>query len=194
MSKPWWLDLLETIFGGQAADAAMRQQAGRAGLHPPAGAAFPVVSVPLGSGYDRKAEEWRQRAAVVSYLRSQLGDPYVYGKEIMPGHESEADGGDCSEYVEAAYRVAGLVIPDGCVNQRPYCRRVKAPKAGDLIFLNPNKNGIPHVLTCTGEGTVVHALGGKGVVEQPLSIWELHQRFAGFYRHPSFMCPMEERA
>lgn len=152
------------------------------------------VSMELGSGYDREAEEKQQRGAVVAYMRSQIGDPYKYGAEIQPGHEAEATAGDCSEYVEAAFRVAGLYIPDGCVNQKAHCRRVKAPKLGDLLILKPNKNGIPHVMVCTDDGSVIHALGGVGVVEQPLIQWADHVRFDGYYRHPDFSLPVEERA
>jgi hypothetical protein len=152
--------------------------------------------VDLPSGYDRVAEEERERAAVVAYMRSQVGDRYKYGAEILPGHEAEAQEGDCSEYNEAAFRVGGKVMPDGVVNQRAFCRRIRveAIKPADLICLKPNAKGIPHVLVCTGEGTVVHALGGVGVVEQPIEPWLNHPRFDGAWRHPEWMRPAEDRA
>ena len=186
--KPWWDWLLEFLAG-----AMTKQQLGPL----PPGTPAATWQTPIAAtGYDRTIEEDRQRAAVVAYMRSQVGDRYTYGAEILPGHEAEAETGDCSEYVEAAYRVAGLMIPDGVVNQRAYCRPVRAECArpGDLYILGPNAKGIPHVLVYSGQGTVIHALGGKGVVEQPADQWLTHPRFEGVRRHPDWMRPPEDRA
>lgn len=160
-----------------------------------AGAVTIAVTPPTFSE-TRDVEEDRQRATVVAYMRSQKGDKYKYGAEILPGHEYEAEQGDCSEYNEAAFRVAGKFMPDGVVNQRAHCRRVKteALKPADLVILKPNAKGIPHVMVCSGEGTVIHALGGVGVVEQPIWDWLNHVRFDGVWRHPEWARPPEERA
>jgi cell wall-associated NlpC family hydrolase len=148
------------------------------------------------TGYDRQAEETRQRQAIVAFARSQKGKPYRYAIEALPKYEAEAPAWDCSELVEASFRVAGLTMPDGCAYERPFCRPVKlhgpAP-GGDLIFLEPNQHGIPHVLLHSGDGTVVHAVSGRGVVEDPVSMWETHPRYAGTFRHPDFQRPPEDR-
>lgn len=189
--KPWWQHLLEALAGFWT-DA----QLARAGAGPEALRASVTTLQDLPTGYDRVAEEARERAAVVAYMRSQVGDRYKYGAEILPGQEAAAVEGDCSEYNEAGFRVAGKHMPDGVVNQRAYCRPIKvaAIKPADLICLKPNAKGIPHVMVCTGEGTVIHALGGVGVVEQPIGQWLGHPRFDGAWRHPEWMRPPEDRA
>jgi cell wall-associated NlpC family hydrolase len=189
--KAWWDHLLEAL-AGLWTDA----QLARAGAGPEALRGAVSTQQDLPTGYDRVSEEARERAAVVAYMRSQVGDRYKYGAEILPGQEADAQEGDCSEYNEAAFRVAGKPIPDGVVNQRAFCRRIRveAIKPADLLCLAPNAKGIPHVMVCTGEGTVVHALGGVGVVEQPIGSWLAHPRFDGAWRHPEWMRPPEDRA
>lgn len=147
-----------------------------------------------GTGYSREAEEDGQRRRVVAFMREQLGEKYQLGIEVQPGQEDAADIWDCSEEVEAAYRVAGLTIPDGACYQFDFCRPVPAPKPADMFFLwNDGKGRIGHVGVFTGAGTVVHAVGGRGVVEDPVAMWEHHKRFRGWRRHPDFARSPEER-
>ena len=174
----WVFDLM--------AAALTKENLARAGAGTEALGGAVTTQIALGSGFDADAEEMARRNQIVSFARLQIGKPYKYGAEVKPGQEGYAEAWDCSECVEGSYRVAGLMIPDGVVNQRAYCQRVSRPLPGDLICLDPNKKGIPHVLICSGEGTVIHALGGVGVVEQPLEQWTAHARFAGYYRHPDF--------
>lgn len=151
--------------------------------------------VELGSGYDRQAEEDDQRRKIIEFMRSQKGKRYQLGIEVQPGHEADAAAWDCSEAVEAAYRLAGLLIPDGSNYQYDHCQAVKTPKAGDLGFLWSDKWGrIGHVMVCTGLGTVIHAMGGRGVVEDVQGWAEGHPRFRGWRRHPDFSRPPEDRA
>jgi cell wall-associated NlpC family hydrolase len=148
------------------------------------------------TGYDKESSEQAIRGTIVAFCEAQLGEIYNYAIE----HSfSEVDpyGWDCSEMVENAYNRAGLAYPDGCRNQLPIVehRRVLEPKAGDVFFYGPNKNG-PHTGVYTGRGTAIHALGGKvgEVVEQPRYIVESHPRFLGWFRHPEFSYPADERA
>lgn len=157
------------------------------------------ITMTLGSGYDREAEEVRQRAEVVAFMRSQLGKPYRLGAEVGPGFEEGADDWDCSEIVEAAFRRAGAepAMPDGSPFQFDACRPIAAHaiKPGDLGFLWSDKWGrIGHVWAYTGDGTVVHAVGGRGVVEDPSGQWEALPRFRGARRHPGWAWPEGERA
>ena len=158
------------------------------------GAKRPIsISVPLGSGYDREAEEARQRADVVAYARRQLGEPYKFG--IESPEDKDLDAWDCSELYQHAFRAAGLHLPDGAQAQYDFCRPVRAPKPGDLGFLwSDKRNMIGHVFVATAEGMVVHAVGGIGVVEDPISLWEHIPRFRGWGRHPDWALPIEERA
>lgn len=147
----------------------------------PGGVTF---SMELGSGYDKDAEEAEQRAKIVSFCRAQLGKPYKLGSEIT--NPAEALAWDCSELTELAYKRAGLGLPDGAVYQFNFCRPSTA-RAGDLWFLwSDTRKMIGHVGIYTGEGTVVHAMAGRGVVEDPVSQWENHVRFRGTRRHPDF--------
>lgn len=102
---------------------------------------------------------------------------------------------DCSELVQAAYHYAGLEIPDGSNYQYDFCRPVSAPEVGDLGFLWSDKwNRIGHVMIYKGNGMVIHAVGGKGVVDDYASNWESHARWRGWRRHPELARPPEERA
>ena len=190
LSKPWWEIVLDLLAGLLA-----KQDLRGAGATPAQMGSAGTFSTPLGSGYDRQAEEDRQRAAVVAYMRSKIGTPYLLGAEVLPGGEAEAGLLDCSEAVEISFRVAGLVIPDGSPYQYDYCRPVLAPKPGDLGFLYSEKWGrIGHVMVASEAGTVLHAVGGRGLVEDPVTLWEGISRWRGWRRHPDWACPAEDRA
>lgn len=144
------------------------------------------VYMELGSGYSRQAEEDRIRLEIVRYCRSQIGKPYKLGMEVPLGDDpSEID---CSELVEHAYFAGGKHIPDGSPYQFDFCRAVLSPVHADLGFLWSDKwQRIGHVFVFTGSGTVVHAMAGRGVVEDPVDQWQGHPRFRGWRRHPDFI-------
>lgn len=97
---------------------------------------------------------------------------------------------DCSELVEACFSCAGMSIPDGAMNQYFFCRPVGVPLAGDLGFLwSDKRNMIGHVMVSTGHGTVIHAVAGRGVVEDPDTVWTHNPRWRGWRRHPDFYIP-----
>lgn len=146
----------------------------------------------LGSGYSVAEEEMEKRARIVAFCRAQLGEKYHLGVEVAPGRES--DEWDCSEMVEAAYRDAGLSIPDGARFQFDACQEVPTPLPGDLGFLWSDKRGmIGHVMVATEAGTVVHAVGGRGVVEDDWTTWEANVRWRGWRRHVDLARPPEDR-
>ncbi len=190
MAKAWW-EILAEILSSLLTKERLRD----AGLTSGESAKGVAVGISLGSGYDREAEEREQRQKIVDFLRSQIGKPYLLGAEVPAGHEADASDWDCSELGESAYRVAGLVMPDGSNYQFDHCRPIAEPKAGDPSFLWSDKWGrIGHVMYYTGDGTLIHAVGGRGVVEDPVAKWEANARFRGWRRHPDFMRPLEERA
>ena len=154
-----------------------------------------AISIELGSGYDALAEEAAQRSRIVDFMRSQVGKPYRLGVEIPPGREHEAQEWDCSEESEAAYRLVGIALPDGAENQYNACQAVKHPRMGDLGFLWSDKRGmIGHVMVASDVNTVIHAVAGRGVVEDLVSMWDTHERWRGWRRHPIFARPPEDRA
>ena len=140
------------------------------------------------------ADEMAKRAAICAFLEANVGDPYTFGAEI--GKEADPKTGDCSEYMEQAYVRAGEPYPDGCINQQAVVghRKVKEPKPGDPFFFGPNAKGTRHTGAYIGRGLCIHAAGGKGVIVEPRSTIERHPRFLGFFRHPSFAYPPEDRA
>lgn len=185
---PWWASVLRDFMTGlmtrqdlAAAGGEGKMLTGSVGIE--------------GTGYNAAIEEQEKRAHIVAFMRSQLGKKYRLGAEVLPGHEALAEEWDCSESTEAAYRLAGVPIPDGAQAQYDFCRPVSFPKPGDLGFLWSDKRGmIGHVMCYAGHGTVIHAVGGRGVVEDPMSNWDHHARWKGWRRHPDFSRPPEDRA
>ena len=182
----------EKVFGLMAG-AMTKQDLREAGASE--GSKIGTFSMPIeATGYSVDAEEIETRRKIVEFMRSQLGLPYRLGAEIQPGHETEATESDCSESVEAAYRVCGKFIPDGAQQQYDFCQTIKNPLPGDLGFLWSDKRGkIGHVMMYTEMYTFIHAVGGRGVVEDPISMWDTNPRFRGARRHPDFSRPLTER-
>ena len=160
----------------------------------PVGAAT-LATVPP-TGYDKDSADESIRRTLVDFAAAQVGEPYRYGAE-GPAMD-DLDEWDCSELFEHAFNRAGLAYPDGCVNQKAAIghRRVLEPKAGDVFFYGPNANGIPHTGMYCGDGSVIHADGGKArmVVRRPRYEIEGHPRFEGWFRHTDLAWPQEERA
>lgn len=189
--RPWYVWLMDLLAGAFTKERLGGLTSDKDAV---AGALTGQVALPTLSG-DRDSEDDAKREAMVAFMRSSVGDDYVFGAEIRDD-EADPKAGDCSEYMEAAHHRAGLEYPDGCVYQKAFMRgrRVRAPKPGDAFFYGPNQQGIPHTGMYEGGGWCIHALGGKGVVRQPLVEVEGHPRFEGWWRHPDLAWPAEERA
>jgi len=81
-------------------------------------------------------------AVAAEWALSQIGTPYVWGGET-PGV-----GFDCSGLVQAAYRVAGVVLPRVAQDQYDGTPKLAAgqPLApGDLVFFGAGPSAIDHV-------------------------------------------------
>jgi len=147
------------------------------------------------TGYSREAEEAAIRQRILDYARAQVNEPYAFGAEVKPGEDGES--WDCSELAEHAYLAGGLAYPDGSNYQRAHCRgrRVMEPKPADPFFFDPNASGIGHTGLYVGDGIVIEARGKPVRRVRLLSRHEIesHPRFAGWFRHPDFAYPMEER-
>src|SRR3990167_6721468 len=154
------------------------------------------ITKPLGSGYDKEADDNLKRSRIVTFLRAQLHDTYQFGVEVKIGEESNV--WDCSELMEHVYNRVGLLYPDGCVYQQQLIshRRVTNPKPGDVFFYGPNANGIRHTGAYVGNDMVIHAAGRpiNQVVEVPRFNIEANPRFLGWFRHPDLSLPPEDRA
>lgn len=96
-----------------------------------------------------------ERAAILSFLRANLGEPYLLG--ATGGH----DGFDCSGLVLRAYEAAGLKVPRVSADQL----RMGAPvpladlRVGDLLFYSMLFDGKLHlhVVIYIGGGHAIHA-------------------------------------
>jgi cell wall-associated NlpC family hydrolase len=103
-------------------------------------------------------------AAAVSFARSQLGTPYVWGGD------GPSDGGfDCSGLTQAAYRAAGISIPR--VAQAQYDAGPRLPKGaqlapGDLLFFGTSPGTITHVALYTGADRAIDAPHPGAVVRE----------------------------
>ena len=183
-----WREVLADVLGGLFS----KDQLSRAGASPDAvnAALTTRIDFPIGDGV--AAEEARQRIKIVAFMRQNLGDKYLLGIEVKPGEDS--DTWDCSEIVQGAYARARMAIPDGSPYQYDACQPVPSPKPGDLGFLYNEKWGrIGHVMVATESDTVIHAVGGRGVVEDPISKWISNPRWRGWRRHVDFARPPEDR-
>lgn len=95
---------------------------------------------------------------LVSYARSFLGTPYIWGG-------SSPDGFDCSGLVQELLSFSG-VDPIGDQTAQTlynhFARHgvISPPKAGAICFYGKATGSITHVSMCTGEHTVIEAGGG----------------------------------
>lgn len=152
----------------------------------PAGATTGGMDI-TATGYSRSEEEDGKRAVIVAFMRSQLGKVYQLGTEVGVGKEDSATAWDCSELTEAAYRRIGHPLPDGAQQQYDETLPIVHPLPGDLGFLWSDTRGmIGHVMVYADHGALIHAVGGRGVVEDPSYRWETHPRWRGWRRHHDF--------
>ena len=107
------------------------------------------TSTGVGDAVTSQAAPGPRAAQAVSYARSKLGSPYVWGA-------TGPDAFDCSGLVQAAYRSAGVSVPRTTYAQIDSGRSVPRSELlpGDLVFFYP---GITHVGLYIGDGRMIHA-------------------------------------
>lgn len=144
-------------------------------------------------------------ARVVELLRDQVGKKYAIGsmgedgKWITRGkpdvsnkdpHEFECSG--LSRWIIAQGRdrhLKQILLPHGSYNQIKVCTAVGSEKwmPLDLGFsdsVNDSDDKIDHVIIRINEKSVIEARGKpfNGVVQRPVSAWEAHKGFFGWWR------------
>jgi cell wall-associated NlpC family hydrolase len=109
----------------------------------------------------------------VAEARSFLGAPYLWGG-------MSRDGIDCSGLVHMAWRRLGRLVPRDAHQQAGWARTVEEPAYGDLAVYG--REVITHVAFWLGDGRILHAAGGRGVVEEPepVSLREIRRGFVRF--------------
>ena len=124
-------------------------------------AAQPVKSAPQQSPKAQQA---------VNFAHSRIGTPYVWGGTTDAGY-------DCSGFVQAAYRSAGVELPRTSQQQAQYGRTVSYAELqpGDLVFYG---DGGPassyHAAIYIGDGKVIHApQAGESVKISPVNMMRI---------------------
>ena len=101
-------------------------------------------------------------ARVLATAERYLGTRYRYGGE------SPAEGFDCSGFVQYVFGRHGVELPRTSYQQatagRPGSGEIAALRPGDLMFFSTRGGRVDHVAIYAGDGRVIHAASGAGVV------------------------------
>ena len=113
----------------------------------------------------------------VAEARGYLGAPYLWGGMSERGI-------DCSGLVHMAYRRLGQLVPRDAGPQEAAAEAVAEPGHGDLVTYGTGAT--THIAFWLGEGRVLHAAGGRGVVEEPEpeDLRAIRRRFVRFRPPP----------
>lgn len=119
------------------------------------------------------AREWLPRARAgdpVEEARRYLGTPYLWGGMSERGI-------DCSGLVHMAWRRLGALVPRDADQQEAAATRVAGPRYGDLVTYGAES--ATHIAFWLGDGRILHAAGGRAVVEEaePGSLREIRRGF-----------------
>ena len=106
----------------------------------------------------------------VEEARAYLGIPYLWGG--MSEH-----GIDCSGLVHMAWRRLGRLVPRDADQQEEAAEVVTEPRYGDLVTYGANET--THIAFWLGDGRILHAAGGRAVVEEdePSDLQALRRSF-----------------
>jgi cell wall-associated NlpC family hydrolase len=108
---------------------------------------------------------------LVSWLKAQIGKPYVFGSGINPN----GSGFDCSSLIASGYDMLGIEIPAYTFTMKNYGQQVtdySQLQVGDMLYVHGSQGDFGHVGVYVGGGQVIDAPHtGAFVRETPLSDW-----------------------
>ena len=119
------------------------------------------------------ASEWLPPARdgdPVEKARAYLGAPYLWGGMTERGI-------DCSGLVHMAWRRLGWLVPRDAHQQEEAGERMAGPQYGDLAVYGTERT--THVAFWLASGRILHAAGGRSVVEEaePASLQAIRRGF-----------------